>query len=171
MKSKLLSVNYVLSTLSFLIFFVNGFSFVNAQENGVYWQTIPTSNLININSRYAIPEKFIALNCNINLIRQQLGAAPMEFTSSALNSNVTFKIPMPNGNFLSFKMVESMVMDPALAIQFPSIKTYSGQGIEERDAILKVSISPNGFHAMILSPKGSVFIDPLESGNVNDYIV
>ncbi len=171
MKSKLLSVNYHLSIFSFLLLFVNGFSFVNAQENGVYWQTIPTSNLININSRYAIPEKFIALNCNINLIRQQLGAAPMEFTSSVLNSNVTFKIPMPDGNFLSFKMVESMVMDSALAIQFPSIKTYSGQGIEERDAILKVSISPNGFHAMILSPKGSVFIDPLESGNVNDYIV
>ncbi|MBK9636631.1 MAG: hypothetical protein IPO63_01965 [Bacteroidetes bacterium] len=171
MKAKLLSVNYVLSILSFLMFFFNGFSFVNAQENRVYWQTIPKSSLINLNSRYALPEKFVTLQCNTNLIRQQLSVAPMEFTSGALNSTVTFKIHMPDGNILSFKMVESMVMDPVLATQFPSIKTYSGQGIEERDAILKVSISPIGFHAMILSPKGNVFIDPLEPGNTNDYIV
>jgi subtilisin-like proprotein convertase family protein len=171
MKSKLLSVNYVLSILSFLIFFVNGFSIVNAQESEVYWQTIPKSNLINLNSRYALPEKFVAIQCNTNIIRQQLSVSPLEFTSGALNSNVTFKIPMPDGSTLSFKMVESMVMDPALALQFPTIKTFSGQGIEERDAILKVSISPNGFHAMILSPKGNVFIDPLEPGNPNDYIL
>ena len=171
MKSKLLSLNYILSIFSFLILFVNGFSFVNAQENGVYWQTIPKPNLINLNSRYALPEKFVSLQCNTSIIRQQLSVAPMEFSSGALISNVIFKIPMPDGKILSFKMVESMVMDPSLAIQFPSIKTFSGQGIEERDALLKVSISPNGFHAMILSPKGSVFIDPLESGNTNDYIV
>ena len=171
MKSKLVSVNFLHLILSFLMLFISGYSFVTAQENGVYWQTISESNLINLNSRYAIPEKFVAIQCNTNLIRQQLSLAPMEFTSGAINTNITFKIPMPDGRVLSFKMVESMVMDPALATQFPSIKTFSGQGIEERDAILKVSISPNGFHAMILSPKGNVFIDPLEPGNTNDYII
>ncbi|MFN0187098.1 MAG: reprolysin-like metallopeptidase [Bacteroidia bacterium] len=171
MKSKLLSVNYVLSILGFLIFLVLEYSSVNAQENKVYWQTIPSSSLINLNKRYALPEKYVAIQCNTNLIRQQLSVAPMEFTPAALNSNVTFKIPMPDGSVRSFKMVESMVMDPTLAANFSSIKTYSGQGIEERDAILKVSISPIGFHAMILSPKGSVFIDPIEFGNSTDYIV
>ena len=171
MKSKLLLSHYVHSILTCFVFFLSGFSVLNAQENTVYWQTISKNNLSNINSRYAIPEKFIALNCNTNLIRQQLSVAPMEFTTAALNSNVDFKVPMPNGRVLSFKMVESMVMYPALATQFPLIKTYSGQGIEESDAVLKVSISPIGFHAMILSPKGNVFIDPLEPGNVNDYIV
>ncbi len=95
----------------------------------------------------------------------------MEFTPASANSNIVFRIPMPDGSVVSFKMVESQIMDPVLAAKFPSIKTYSGQGIEEREAILKVSISSIGFHAMVLSPKGNVFIDPWESGNTFDHIV
>ena len=109
MKSKLVSVKFLHLILSFLMLFISGYSFVTAQENGVYWQTISKSNLINLNSRYAIPEKFLAIQCNTNLIRQQLSLAPMEFTSGAINTNITFKIPMPDGRVLSFKMVESMV--------------------------------------------------------------
>jgi hypothetical protein len=38
-------------------------------------------------------------------------------------------------------------------------------------AILKVSVSPVGFHGMILSPDGAVFIDPWEPNKTLDYIV
>lgn len=171
MNSKLLSqFDKQLTLFSILIFF-SSFSIVDAQENNKYWQVSSKKSIGQVNARYALPEKYVSISCDVNIIRQQLSLAPIEFTPASSNSNVIFKIPMPDGNILSFKMVESKVMDPVLAAKFSTVKTYSGQGIEEKDALLKVSISSIGFHAMILSPKGNVFIDPWESGNVNDHIV
>lgn len=171
MKSKRVLLFNVQLIFTCLLFVFGSISTVNAQENINYWIASSKKSITQINARYALPEKYVSISCDVNLIRQQLSPAPMEFTPTSVNSSVVFKVPMPDGSVLSFKMVESQVMDPALAAKFSSIKTYSGQGVEERDAILKVSISSIGFHAMILSPKGNVFVDPWEIGNTTDHIL
>ena len=142
-----------------------------AQDNLSYWQQWDKTRYISAPTRYATPEKFKAYSLNVNMLRQLLSACPMEFTVAASQSPVVFNMPMPDGRMTSFRMVESQVMHPDLAAAFPLIKTYSGQGIENPAAMLKISITPLGFHGMILSPEGNVFIDPWEQGNSIDYIV
>ena len=81
------------------------------------------------------------------------------------------EIPMPKGDTAKFYIWESSAMAPELAAKFPDIKSYTGQGITDGTATIKIDWTEFGFHAMILSPvTGSVFIDPYAQGNTTNYI-
>lgn len=79
-------------------------------------------------------------------------------------------LPLPDGKFGRFRIVDSPVMEKGLADKFPDIRTFSGQGIDDPFATAKLDITPLGFHAMILSVSGSVFIDPFAIGDTYNYI-
>lgn len=144
---------------------------VHAQSNVSYWQQWSKERELTAPKRYAYPNSFIGVSLNTNQLRVLLQQAPMEFTVAAAQSPLVINIPLADGSFARFGIVQSTVMDPVLAAKYPDIKTYSGQGIDDPAAILKMSLSPIGFHGMILSPNGSVFIDPWTSGNNVDCIV
>ncbi len=142
-----------------------------AQSNVSYWQQWSKERELTAPKRYAYPNSFIGVSLNTYQLRVLLQQAPMEFTVAAAQSPLVIYMPLADGSFARFGIVQSTVMDPALAAKYPDIKTYSGQGIDDPAAILKMSLSPIGFHGMILSPNGSVFIDPWTSGNNVDCIV
>lgn len=87
---------------------------------------------------------------------------------TAKNHRTVLEIPMPAGDMADFFIWESSTMAPELAAQFPGIKTYTGQGITDRTATIKIDWNERGFHAMILSPvTGQVFIDPYDGSTTN----
>ncbi|MET0334732.1 MAG: M12 family metallo-peptidase, partial [Rhizobacter sp.] len=89
-----------------------------------------------------------------------LAAAPMEFTDAARRGALVVSLPDPSGGFQRFAVVESPVMEPGLAAKHPDIKTYSGRGIDDPTANLRMDMTPLGFHASVRSGKGNWYIDP-----------
>lgn len=115
------------------------------------------------------PDLFQYIELDADALVGALNRAPMEFTPEAIASPLTMTLPMPDGSFARFEVVESPIMEPALAAKFPEIRTYLGRGIDDRSASVRFDRTPLGFHAQILSPTGAVYIDPLWKGDTTAY--
>lgn len=78
-------------------------------------------------------------------------------------SNVIISLPMPNGNMESFRIIEASVFEKSLQDQFPNIRSFAGQGVEDPSKTLRFSISPEkGLSALIRSnsDQATYIIDP-----------
>jgi uncharacterized protein (TIGR03437 family) len=93
-------------------------------------------------------------------LKQLLRRAPMEFTKEARLSQLTMTLPMPDGTLAKFRVEESPVMAPRLAADHPEIKTYRGQSVDDPAATIRFDVTPAGFHAIVLSPKGTIIVEP-----------
>ena len=59
----------------------------------------------------------------------------------------------------------------SLAVKYPMIKTYAGQGIDDRTATIRCDMTQFGFHGYVLSASGTVYIDPVSLSDTRNYIV
>lgn len=96
-----------------------------------------------------------ALTANLVRLRAVLAGAPLEDGPDARAHPLLLELPDPNGRLQVFSVVESPIMEPGLAAQFPEIKTYVGQGVTDPLATLRADVTMQGFHAQVLSPEGS----------------
>ena len=94
---------------------------------------------------------------NEQALREFLALVPHELSG---DNSYTILLPMPDGTQTSYSIVESPIMEAALAAKFPQIKTYRVSGIDDPGASGRVDISQKGFRAMLFTSQGRVFIDP-----------
>ncbi len=141
-----------------------------SQSNSSYWEEVSESKIEITGKREIVPEKYKTYHLNYELLKSSIKNAPNDKNVFINNSSIIVMLPMPNGEFQRFKVVESPVMDADLQISFPDIRTYSVKGIDDEYANGKIDITEFGFHGMIRSVKGDVFIDPYCQKNVSDYI-
>ena len=111
-----------------------------------------------------------AYQADMNAILTALKQAPMEFTMDIRQSPLIVTLPMPDGTFARFSLLESPIVSNQIAADHPEIKTYIGQGIDDPCATARIDHTPDGFHAMILSPNGQVFVSPYVRGDQARYI-
>ena len=114
------------------------------------------------------PERGQALLLNTPAMHDLLKLAPREGTPAA-SKPMTLVLPDPDGREQAFSVLNSPVMEPGLAAQFPDIITLVGQGIDDPTATLRVDITPQGFHAQTLSAFGDWYIDPYSAGDSSHY--
>ncbi len=112
------------------------------------------------------PRYYRSLRADDGALRQALAAAPLEFTSS---QGSELELPMPNGTMQRFRLELSPIMAPELAARYPEITTYQVHGVDDPGASGRLDMTPQGFHGMITSVTGTVFIDPDGSGGYRAY--
>jgi hypothetical protein len=142
----------------------------NTQSQDGVWQFVEETSIVAKGERQIVPQAYRTVQANEASLKSLLGKAPLEFTKEAKDSNVVIMLPMPDGSFARFRIEESPIMEPALAAQYPEIKTYRGQGIDDPAATTRLDFTPKGFHAMILSERGTIYIDPYSQGDTANYI-
>jgi hypothetical protein len=153
-------------------FFTNN---VSSRQVGFFdsdelWQDVDESSLVSVGERQIVPDSYRILRLNKDALQTLLTQAPLESKVSAANSELVISLPLPDGRFSRFRFVESPIMEDALQTQYPDIRTYLGQGIDEPSATTRFDLTPKGFHALILMQDGSVFIDPYSKNNTDNYI-
>lgn len=145
-------------------------NFDNFSQDGI-WKEADDSALSQRGlERQIIPQAYKTFRLNKDVLKVVLESAPMEFTASGKISNVILTLPMPDGSFAKFRIQESPIMAAKLAAKYPDIKTYSGQGIDNPTATTRFDLTPEGFHAMILSTDGTIYINPYAKGDMENYI-
>lgn len=103
---------------------------------------------------------YTAFAMNEAAVRQTLGAAAPEAAGNFSIDTASITLLDPDGKPERFAIYETQIMAPELAAQFPSIKTYVGQGIDDPTAVAQLDLTPEGFHAQVLSENGRWYIDP-----------
>jgi hypothetical protein len=72
------------------------------------------------------------------------------------------ELPMPDGSTRTFTLEKNNTLSPEFAKKNPQIITFDGYDVDNPEDIVKIDITPLGFHAMIITPThGTIYIDPI----------
>ncbi|MCU1394313.1 MAG: hypothetical protein JWM34_2741 [Ilumatobacteraceae bacterium] len=112
----------------------------------------------------------LAFSLNAPGMNAELASAPLELTPAAKAKPEILSLPKPDGGFEQFAIQLSPVMAPELAAKYPDITSYSGQGIDDPAATVRLDQGPKGFHAQVLSPSGDWYIDPYYHADLSVYV-
>ncbi|MEO6404790.1 MAG: reprolysin-like metallopeptidase [Ferruginibacter sp.] len=108
-------------------------------------------------ARASYPKEFKLFNLNVSPLRQEL----FSVLNNSRKHSAIITLPNADGNLEQFAVVEATNFEPDLQAQFPDIRAYSGKGITDKYATLKLSISPQGIQTMVFrTEKDNEFIEP-----------
>lgn len=144
----------------------------SAKTNDAVWSEIDDTNLQNRPfERQIVPDEYRTFRLNKKALNKILNQAPLEFTEASQSKEVILTLPMPDGSFERFRIDLSPIVEEGLSNKFPELRqTFRGQGIDDPAATVRFDLLPQGFHAMILSNKITVLIDPYAKGDTENYI-
>ena len=109
-------------------------------------------------ARVAYPKVFKLFDLNTKSFKKAL--------FSVVGTNVTrhstiITLPNADGKLEEFEVFEASNFESDLQAQFPDIRAYSGKGITDKYATLKLSISPQGIQTMVFRVgKPAEFMEP-----------
>jgi hypothetical protein len=113
-----------------------------------------------------MPDRYRLLRLDEAGMRSRLATAPRE-GGAAAGTPASVPLPLPNGKTVDVIIEDSPIMEEGLAAKYPEIRTYSARagGIHGR-----LDITSQGFHGMLTTPDGTVFIDPRSDGDSRYYV-
>lgn len=147
---------------------IANFSFSQKTVNA--WSQIKESTIKeDKTNRFIVPTKYEVMSLNLATLKNSLQYAKLK-SDGAKSADIIISLPNPEGGFSDYQVYQNTTMHPDLAANFPEIRSYNAVNINNNKEVVKLDITPQGFHAMILSPdKETIFIDPYTKGNLNNY--
>jgi hypothetical protein len=108
-------------------------------------------------ARLAFPTDFKLFDLNFTPLRNEV----FKTVGNALAHSTIISLPNADGQIEQFEIIEASNFEPALQAQFPEIRAFSGKGITDNSATLKLSISPQGIQTTVFrTEKETEFIEP-----------
>jgi hypothetical protein len=144
-----------LSLFTITILFISLQTF--AQQNN-FW-TEHGVGILNVGkaaTRTNFPANYKLFDANLTAMQEHL-------TTSLRNNPAGIILSLPNADGLieEFELTEASNFEPALQAQFTEIRSFSGKGITDKNAFLKLSISPQGVQTMLIRDgKEEEYIEP-----------
>src|SRR5256885_2261803 len=118
-----------------LIISIDGFS-----QNKTFWSQ-NTSDRITTDkavARLSFPKEFRLFTLDTGPLKQEL----FTVVNNSVKHSTVITLPDADGQIEQFEVFEASNFEPALQAQFPQIRAFSGKGISDKYATLKLSISP-----------------------------
>jgi len=131
-----------------------------AQDGRALWADIATEAVPLAGERHIVPTAYRALAVDFEGLAAHLAAAPVEPRPGRLDAGIPLALPLPDGRFATYRVVEAPVMAPGLQARFPAIRTYLGQGVEDPRLSVRMSVTPQGVHVVGRTPEGMFYLDP-----------
>ncbi|WP_445717975.1 reprolysin-like metallopeptidase [Flavobacterium sp.] len=144
---------------------------INAQQKSIWYQIDEKTIENEVKTRRAsFPNEYSIWRLDLQGLKNQLRDAPVRGDFSG-ESNIIIQLPNAEGQLERFRVLETPIMEKGLADKFPTIKSYVGNGLDDKTAVARFSVTEFGLHSMTLSAgKSTAFIDPYTENKLN-YIV
>lgn len=130
------------------------------QTDGL-WKSVKETRVNSMEKEFrnSTPDQYQLFELNTEVFGQLAETAPSRKSNNS--SNTLLSIPSMDGKIATYRVLEASVFSDELKAQFPNIKSYVAQGIDDPSSIARFSVSPIGVHIMISSPKHkTIYIDP-----------
>ncbi|MGB3164012.1 MAG: reprolysin-like metallopeptidase [Chitinophagaceae bacterium] len=130
----------------FMLSFTLAFMAVAQERN--YWTSNTDASRITTDkavARQSFPKDFKLFNLDVDPLRQEL----FKVVGNSSRHSTIISLPNANGQIEQFEVYEASNFEPALQAQFPGIRAFSGKGITDKSATLKLSFSPQGIQTMV----------------------
>jgi subtilisin-like proprotein convertase family protein len=138
-----------------------------SQKNKSDWTDVRQSaknKIDNISfNKNKMPTEFNLYSVNIENIKSKLQNAPVRGIFLSKSSNI-IDIPNADGSVENYRVYDTQILHPKLAVKVPNIKSYVGRSINNTGKFIRFSVSQAGFHGQISEPgKSTYYIDPYTS--------
>src|SRR3954466_460515 len=108
-------------------------------------------------ARLAFPTDFKLFDLNFTPLRNEV----FRVAGNTSAHSTVISLPNADGQIEQFEIKEASNFEPALQAKFPEIRAFSGKGITDKYATLKLSISPQGIQTVVFrTEKENEFIEP-----------
>lgn len=119
-----------------------------------YWSSHESADRVTTDksvARVSFPKDFKLYDLDLRPLKQQLFTV---VDASAARRSTTITLPNADGEMEQFVVVEASNFEPALQARFPEIRAFSGRGITDPTATIKLSYSPQGIQTMLFRTNG-----------------
>ncbi len=108
-------------------------------------------------ARLSFPTQFKLFDLNAQMMQQEL----FKVVDNSTAHTVVISLPNAAGEIEQFEVFEASNFDARLQARFPMIRAFSGKGLTDKYATLKLSFSPQGIQTMVFrTDKPNEFIEP-----------
>ena len=113
-----------------------------------------------------VPKAYAASRIVLSQARAALSLAPDQAAVDGGARPVEIALRAPDGTTAAFSVVETSVMEPALAARHPELKTYAGNGITNPFETIRLDVTPLGLHASVRRLNDDLiwYVDPAYLG-------